>query len=150
MSNLPHSVVTETAYLTLHYRLASGSDSIVTTFEGNPATLQMGAGQLAPFLEANLIGLPEGARQTFALSPDQAFGPHNPELVKRISRASLTQHVGSEMEYQAGDLLEFVAPGGTRFAAILREINSEEAVIDLNHPLAGQPVSFEVQIIAIL
>jgi FKBP-type peptidyl-prolyl cis-trans isomerase SlpA len=59
-------VVTDSAYLTLHYRLATadGAD-IVTTFNGNPATLMLGQGQLAPFLEQKLIGLPEGSHETF-------------------------------------------------------------------------------------
>ena len=64
MSTTNAPIVTESAYLTLHYRLATadGTD-IVTTFNGNPATLMLGQGQLAPFLEDLLIGLPsEGAQ----------------------------------------------------------------------------------------
>ena len=149
MSNLSQAVVTESAYLTLHYRLAAGTDTIVSTFENTPATLQLGSGQLAPFLEARLLGLAEGTRQTFELSPSDAFGAHNPDLVRRVSRASLSAS-GADPDYQIGDLLEFTTPEGMGFAGVLREVGPEDALIDLNHPLAGRTVYFEVQIVGIL
>ena len=86
MSNLPHPVVAEGAFLTLHYRLSSADGrDIVTTFDDNPATLQLGAGQLAPALEACLLGLAEGTHHTFELPAGTAFGPRNPELLHAIS-----------------------------------------------------------------
>jgi FKBP-type peptidyl-prolyl cis-trans isomerase SlpA len=149
MSKLP--VVTESAYLTLHYRLASmdGTD-IVSTFDENPATLQLGTEQLAPFLEACLIGLPEGAQQIFELEPEQAFGPRNPDLIQYVSRATLVENSNFGEEYVIGDLVEFSAPSGGRFAGVLRSIDAESALFDFNHPLAGQRVKFEVKIIGIL
>ena len=151
MSNLPLSVVTEGAYLTLHYRLATvdGVD-IVTTFNDNPATLLLGQGQLAPPLEACLLGLPEGATRTFDLGADAAFGQRNPDLVQRVSRATLDQNSQLGERYAIGDLVGFTAPAGGRFAGVLREIDADGALFDFNHPLAGRPVRFTVQIIGIL
>ncbi|MGZ3236063.1 MAG: FKBP-type peptidyl-prolyl cis-trans isomerase [Burkholderiaceae bacterium] len=151
MSNLPQISVTEAAYLTLHYRLASmdGTD-IVSTFQDNPATLQLGTGQLAPFLEVCLMGLPEGVHQTFELSPEKAFGPRNPELIQWVSRATLDQNSQHGEQYAVGDVVEFTAPAGGRFAGVLREVNNERALFDFNHPLAGQSIKFEVKIIGIL
>jgi FKBP-type peptidyl-prolyl cis-trans isomerase SlpA len=150
MSNLQQVVVTESAYLTLHYRLAAADgNDIVSTFADSPATLQMGTGQLAPPLEACLIGLPEGAHQTFELPPEKAFGERNPELIQKISRVTLDEN-SADHDYVIGDLVEFAAPGGGRFAGVLRELSDESAVFDFNHPLAGQTVKFEVRIIGIL
>jgi FKBP-type peptidyl-prolyl cis-trans isomerase SlpA len=151
MSNLQQPIVTEAAYLTLHYRLAAidGTD-IVSTFQDNPATFQLGTGQLAPFLENCLIGLPEGAHQTFELPPEKAFGPRNPELLQRVSRATLNEHSAMDAQYAIGDVVEFSAPGGGHFAGVLRDIGADDALFDFNHPLAGQPVKFEVRIIGIL
>jgi FKBP-type peptidyl-prolyl cis-trans isomerase SlpA len=61
MSTTNAPIVTESAYLTLHYRLATadGTD-LVTTFGSTPATLMLGQGQLAPFLEQRLLGMAEG------------------------------------------------------------------------------------------
>jgi FKBP-type peptidyl-prolyl cis-trans isomerase SlpA len=151
MSKALAQTVTETAYLTLHYRLATtdGVD-IVSTFQDNPATLTLGSGQLAPFLEACLIGLPEGTHQTFDLPPEKAFGPRNPDLLQRVSRTTLNENSQLGEEYVVGDLVEFAAPGGGRFAGVLREIDADGALFDFNHPLAGQSVKFEVKIIGIL
>jgi FKBP-type peptidyl-prolyl cis-trans isomerase SlpA len=151
MSNLPHPVVTRAAYLTLHYRLASADGvDMISTFAGNPSTLQLGQGQLAPFLEECLLGLPEGTHQVFDLAPEKAFGPRNPELVQRVSRATLEENSAFDAEYKIGDLVDFAAPSGGRFAGILREIDENGALFDFNHPLAGQSVRFEVKIIGIL
>lgn len=151
MSSTQPLVVTDTAYLTLHYRLVSmdGKD-IVTTFGDKPATLQLGNGQLAPFLESCLIGLQEGAHQTFELSPEQAFGPRSPDLVQRVSKSTLKENSPADAQYAIGDLVDFAAPGGGRFAGVLRSMDDTGAVFDFNHPLAGQPLKFEVRIIGIM
>jgi len=151
MSNTPQPVVTESTFLTLHYRLSTveGRD-IVSTFDENPATLQVGSGQLAPFLESCLIGLPEGAHQTFELTADQAFGPRNPELLQKVSLSTLMENSDPDHSYAIGDLVDFAAPGGGQFAGVLLEIGERDALFDFNHPLAGQAVKFEVRIIGVL
>lgn len=151
MSNLSHSYVAEGSYLTLHYRVtASDGTSIISTFEERPATLQLGSGQLAPPLEQCLIGLQEGAHQVFELLPGAAFGLRNPDLVKNVSRDMLAEQSQSGANYAIGDLVEFNAPGGGRFAGVLRELGPDYALFDFNHPLAGQAVKFEVKIIGVL
>ena len=151
MSSSTAPVVTESAYLTLHYRLATadGTD-IVTTFGATPATLMLGQGQLAPFLEQRLLGMAEGAHQVFELSPLEAFGERNPELIQAVSRKTLDENSVPGADYQVGDLVDFAAPGGGRFAGVLREMRANDAVFDFNPPLAGQPLSFEVQLISVL
>ncbi|MDC8759037.1 FKBP-type peptidyl-prolyl cis-trans isomerase [Janthinobacterium fluminis] len=151
MSNAHTAVVTPSAYLTLHYRLASadGTD-IVTTFNGNPATLMLGQGQLAPFLEERLIGLPEGSHQTFELAAGQGFGERNPDLVQLVTRATLDENSAPGTDYQIGDLIDFAAPGGGRFAGVLRELKDDSALFDFNHPLAGQALTFEVKLLSVL
>jgi FKBP-type peptidyl-prolyl cis-trans isomerase SlpA len=151
MSSSIAPVVTESSYLTLHYRLATadGTD-IVTTFGATPATLMLGQGQLAPFLEQRLLGMAEGTHQVFELSPLDAFGERNPELIQAVSKKTLEENSVPDADYQVGDLVDFAAPGGGRFAGVLREVRENDAVFDFNHPLAGQPLSFEVQLISVL
>ena len=139
--------VQRNSYLTLHYRLADeeGND-FVSTFDLSPATIQMGSGQLAAPLENCLIGLTTGKRQIFRLKPEDAFGPHNPQLVELISRNAIPP----EIALKENSLIEFGAPDGGGFAGFLRELDDTHALIDFNHPLAGKPIRFEVEIIAIL
>lgn len=150
MSNTP-PVVNESSYLTLHYRLAvAGGADIVTTFNSTPATLLLGQGQLAPFLEQRLLGLPEGAHQTFELSAQEAFGERNPDLIQTVSKATLEQNSVPGTDYTVGEVVEFNAPKGGRFAGVLLEMRDTSAVFDFNHPLAGQPLQFEVKLISVL
>lgn len=140
------------SYLTLHYRLSlsDSGDDVVSTFGGHPATFQLGAGQMAEPLERCMLGLTEGARTGFDLDAGAAFGLRSPELVQKISRATLDARGGPDETFGPGDLLEFPVPGGGRFAGVLKEINDEWALFDFNHPLAGQKVRFEVEILGIL
>ena len=151
MTQASPAVVTDSAYLTLHYRLATkdGTD-IVTTFAGNPATLMLGQGQLAPFLEQRLLGMAEGSHQTFALAPADGFGERSPEMIQSVSRATLDENSAPGADYKIGDLVDFAAPGGGRFAGVLREMREDSALFDFNHPLAGQPLRFEVKLISVL
>ncbi|WAL81950.1 peptidylprolyl isomerase [Pandoraea sp. XJJ-1] len=151
MSSAVTPVVQDDSYLTLHYRIAApdGAD-IVNTFEGTPATLQLGGGQMAPTLEQSLLGMTVGARRRTELAPEQAFGPRNPELLQRVSMKTLQENSNFGEAYSVGDLVEFNAPSGGRYAGILRELGDGWALFDFNHPLAGQPIVFEVQIIGIL
>ncbi len=141
MDNPNPAVVTASAYLTLHYRLAThdGKD-IVTTFAGNPATLMLGQGQLAPFLEDCLMGMEEGAHRVFELAPAQAFGERNADLIRDVTRATLDENSVPGTDYRVGD----------RFAGVLRELREDAATFDFNHPLAGQSLQFEVKLISVL
>ena len=102
------------SFLTLHYRL-SGPDGadVINTFGAKPATLSLGAGQLAPAIEQRLIGLAEGAHRRFDLAPGEPDGQG-------------------------------------QYAGVVCEVGDEWVLFDFNHPLAGRPVSFEVQLIGVL
>lgn len=142
------------SHVTLHYRLAvlveGGEREVVSTLGGHPATLQVGAGQLAPALEQRLIGLPEGARATFDLACERAYGPRNPGLVRSLARASFDRNADPAVDYGAGDVVQFDAPDGGRLAGVLKALDGERVLVDFNHPLAGLPVRFSVQVIGVL
>jgi FKBP-type peptidyl-prolyl cis-trans isomerase SlpA len=140
------------SFLTLHYRLAGpdGAD-VINTFGEKPATLSLGTGQLAPAMEARLMGLDEGARETFTLAAGEAFGPRNPELLQRVKLALLHELGDPDAEYGVGDVVQFPTPdGGGSYAGVVREVGPDWLLFDFNHPLAGQPVQFEVQVLGVL
>jgi FKBP-type peptidyl-prolyl cis-trans isomerase SlpA len=147
------SIVDASSFLTLHYRLSSvhGQD-FVNTFEGQPATLSLGSGQLSPALEQRLLGLEEGAQQTFDLPPGEAFGERQPDMVQWVARKLLNELGDPKEQYAAGDVVQFPTPDGLgSYAGAVREVRADGAVLfDFNHPLAGQAVRFEVQLIGVL
>ena len=138
--------------MTLHYRLAGpdGAD-VVNTFHDHPATLSLGAGQLAPAIEARLIGLAEGAHEAFDLAAGSAFGAHNPGLLQRVKLSLLHEWGRADAEYALGDVVQFPTPDGQgSYAGVVRELGPGWLLFDFNHPLAGQPVRFEVQVLGVL
>jgi FKBP-type peptidyl-prolyl cis-trans isomerase SlpA len=150
--NATAPLVSEGSFLTLHYRLAGpdGAD-VVNTFNEQPATLSLGTGELAPAMEARLMGLPEGSRATFELAPGEAFGERNPELLQRVKLALLHDLGDPDASYGIGDVVQFPTPGGqASYAGVVREVGDDWLLFDFNHPLAGQPLTFEVQLIGVL
>lgn len=140
------------SFLTLHYRL-SGPDGadLINTFADKPATLSLGTGELAPAMEARLLGLSEGARCSFQLEAGEAFGDRNPELLQRVKRSLLNELGDPDEQYNVGDVVQFPTPDGQgAYAGVVREIDGDVLVFDFNHPLAGRPVTFEVQLIGVL
>ena len=139
------------SFLTLHYRLCGPQGDIINTFEGLPATLTLGSGELSPALQEKLVGLHEGDHQTFEVPPGAAFGQRNPELIQWISRRLLSEFGDPDETYQVGEVVQFPAPGGQgAMAGTIRQVQDDQVLFDFNHPLADQPVVFEVRIIGIL
>jgi FKBP-type peptidyl-prolyl cis-trans isomerase SlpA len=140
------------SFLTLHYRLAGPAGDIINTFDGKPATLSLGTGELAPAVEQCLIGLAEGTRQTFALPAGAAFGERNPDMQQWLARKVLSEMGDPQEEYRLGDVVQFPTPDGQgRFAGVVLQVRADEAVLfDFNHPLASQPVTFEVHLLGVL
>lgn len=140
------------SFLTLHYRLAGPAGDVINTFGDKPATLSLGAGELSPAMEQRLIGLPEGTRTTFTLAAGEAFGDRNPDMQQWVARKLLTQLGDPDEQYRLGDVVTFPTPDGTgSYAGVVLEAREDGAVkFDFNHPLAGQPVTFEVQLIGVL
>ena len=149
-SDLP--VVQAGSFLTLHYRLAGPAGDVINTFDGKPATLSLGAGELSPAVEQRLIGLVEGTRTTFELPPGEAFGERNPEMQQWVARKLMNQLGDPDEQYQQGDVVQFPTPDGQgTYAGVVLEVREDGAVkFDFNHPLAGQPVTFEVWVIGVL
>ena len=146
------SIVEPGSFLTLHYRLAGPQGDIINTFNEKPATLSMGSGTLSPAVEQRLLGLAEGTRVVMEIPAGEAFGDHIADMQQWVARKLLNE-LGDPMEkYAAGDVVQFPTPDGLgAYAGTVLQVNSEGAVLfDFNHPLAGQPVTFEVELIGVI
>ena len=146
-----HAVVTAGSFLTLHYRLAGPAGDIINTFADKPATLSLGTGELSPAMEQCLIGLEEGAHTTFELPAGEAFGERNPDMQQWVARKLLQQMGDPDEQYATGDVVQFPTPDGSgSYAGAVIDANESAVLFDFNHPLAGQRVTFEVQLIGVL
>ena len=139
------------SFLTLHYRFGGPAGDIINTFGGKPATLSLGAGELSPAMEECLLGMEEGTRSTFELPAGAAFGPRNPDMQQWLARKVLTDMGDPHETYNPGDVVEFPTPDGQgKFAGVVQQVQDSSVLFDFNHPLAGQPVNFEVHLIGVL
>ena len=145
-------VVQAGSFLTLHYRLAGPAGDVINTFSEKPATLSLGAGELSPAMEDKLMGLPEGTHTTFELAAGEAFGERNPEMMQWVARKLMNKLGDPHEQYTAGDVVQFPTPDGLgSYAGAVVQVREDGAVLfDFNHPLAGQPVTFEVKLIGVL
>ena len=140
------------SFLTLHYRLAGPAGDVINTFEDKPATLSLGTGELSPAMEQHLLGLPEGTHATFELAAGEAFGERNADMQQWVARKLLNELGDPDEKYNVGDVVQFPTPDGQgSYAGAVMQVREDGAVLfDFNHPLAGQPVTFEVKLIGVL
>jgi FKBP-type peptidyl-prolyl cis-trans isomerase SlpA len=146
------SIVEPASFLTLHYRLAGPQGDIINTFNEKPATMSLGSGTLSPALEQRLLGLAEGTRVVMEIPAGEAFGERIADMQQWVARKLLSELGDPTEKYAAGDVVQFPTPDGLgAYAGTVLQVNEEGAVLfDFNHPLAGQPVTFEVELIGVL
>ncbi len=146
------TIVQPGSFLTLHYRLAGPQGDIINTFNEKPATLSMGSGTLSPAVEQRLLGLAEGTRVVMEIPAGEAFGEHIPDMQQWVARKLLNELGDPTEKYTAGAVEQFPTHDGLgSYAGTVLEVGEAGAVLfDFNHPLAGQPVTFEVELIGVL
>lgn len=147
------SVVGPDSHITLNYQLLAfiegAQHEVANTFAARPVTVQMGSGQFAPAMETRLLGLAAGSEHTFDLAAAEAYGLRQPELVQTLSRATFDRECAAG-DYQPGEVIELQLPQGGRLAGVLKQIDDARVVVDFNHPLAGVPLRWSVQVIGVL
>ncbi|HEB82115.1 MAG TPA: peptidylprolyl isomerase [Gammaproteobacteria bacterium] len=130
----------------MHYSIALGNGTIIeSSFEEDPVEILMGNGDVTEGMELALFGLKEGDNQTLTLTPEQGFGIRDDA---NISEMPLTDFP-EDMPPQAGTSYSFESPDGQEIPGTVVEIKKDVAVIDFNHPLAGQEIIFTVQILGV-
>lgn len=131
----------------LHYRLTSRDGAeIESTFDGQPARITIGAGELPPTLEHQIAQTPINTRFVYLLEPEQAFGRHDDTLVQSVPLADFPDGTVP----QPNSLVEFTLPNGTSLTGMVLERQDDSVKVDFNHPLVDCPVNFEVEILEVI
>ncbi|MBU3825328.1 MAG: FKBP-type peptidyl-prolyl cis-trans isomerase [Candidatus Oceanisphaera merdipullorum] len=125
--------------------LADGSVADSTKLQGQPAKLRMGDGSLTATFEACLLGLKAGDEHSFELGPDDAFGPINPNNIHYMER----RQFAADIDVSEGTIVAFTQPNGSEIPGIIRDVAGDSVTVDFNHPLAGQKVTFDVEILTV-
>jgi len=130
----------------VHY---TGTLSDNTEFDssqgGEPLSFTIGQNMVIPGFENGVVGMKVGESKKVMIPADQAYGPYNNELVAAVPRSQ----VPPELDVSVGMVLQVRSTEGGLARAIVRDVSENEITLDLNHPLAGQDLTFEIELVEI-
>ena len=129
--------------VTFEYTLRNTKGEVLDTSEGGkPLSYIHGSGQLIPGVEKELAGKAAGEELRFKVPPADGYGEYNPEAHQQVDRSAFP----AEMELEEG--LQFLATDqqGNQRPVKVKAIEGDNVTVDLNHPLAGEELDFEVKI----
>ena len=110
-----------------------------------PLEVVLGEEMLIPGFEAALLGLAAGDKITVTIEPEDAYGEHTEELTLTVPREELPAHMTPEL----GLALQIATDEGMEFEAVITNVTDTEVSLDANHPLAGQRLTFAIELVEI-
>ena len=131
---------------TVHYtgRLTDGT--VFDSSEGRePLSFEMGASQVIPGFESAVQSLDPGSKTTITIPAVEAYGDVREDLLWELEKSKLPP----EIEPAVGMQLESVQPDGTRIQFIISSVSEGAVMLDANHPLAGQDLIFDIELVNI-
>jgi FKBP-type peptidyl-prolyl cis-trans isomerase 2 len=108
----------------------------------HPIEFKVGEGRVIPGFEAAVKGMKKGDTKKFSIEPKDAYGEPNPQLIQEIPRSAIPQG----QEPKEGMVLAMNSPDGRQFPARIAEVTENKVKLDLNHPLAGKKLIFNIEI----
>lgn len=137
-------MINEQSRITLHFELALEDGQLVdSNFDGKPAQFVYGDGSLLPDFEAALLGMNAGDEACYEMTPEKAFGAHNPSNVQTLPRSSFG------MDIEEGVVVSFADAAKNELPGVIKQIDDTQVEVDFNHPLAGHTLSYRVKIVAV-
>jgi len=128
----------------LHTIEEDGSKILVEKSDSqNPLTFLYGSGMMIPKFEESIKGLKAGDKTSFTVTPSEGYGEKNPEAIAQLP-AEMFKESGMP---PVGAILPLSDNQGNQFQAIVLEVTPEMVVADLNHPMAGKTLAFDVEIL---
>ncbi len=122
------------------------NDEIIDSSEGRgPLEVTVGQGQLIPGFEKELIGMKEGEKKSFQVAPEDGYGPLNEEAFAKVPREKL----GDDITPEVGMILSVGSPDGRTHRVKIHEVDNDTITLDFNHPLAGQTLNFDIELVGI-
>jgi peptidylprolyl isomerase len=131
----------------VHYTGTLDDGTIFDTSVGrDPLEFTLGERQVIPGFEQAVVGMSPGESKTAEISADEAYGPHNEEMVVSVDRSDFPNSI----EPRVGQMLQLHQPSGQRIAVTVTEVSEASVTLDANHPLAGKDLTFDIQLVEIM
>lgn len=143
MTNLVTNASEIIAHITM--KLSDGSAADSTKVNKKPAKIIMGDTSISSAFEAQLLGMAAGESKEFVLAAVDAFGEPLPENIHYMDISKFSD----EAPAVVGNIITFTQPGG-ELPGMIKDVSGSSVTIDFNHPLAGQEVTFVIDVVEVL
>ncbi|MEQ9669513.1 FKBP-type peptidyl-prolyl cis-trans isomerase [Coleofasciculus sp. G2-EDA-02] len=110
-----------------------------------PIEFTIDAGQVIPGFEQAVLGMTPGDSKTEMIPTDKAYGPHRSEMVLEVTRDKMPPDLNPEI----GQQLQIQQPNGRVIPVVITDVTDSNVRLDANHPLAGQDLTFDIQLVEI-
>jgi peptidylprolyl isomerase len=128
----------------VHYTGKLKDGNVFDSSEGrDPLKFQVGSGQIIPGFESAILGKSIGDKLTINIKPEEAYGMVREDLIVKVNKSQMPGDV------EVGQALQAQGQDGQSINVIVKEVNGDDIVIDANHPLAGQDLIFDIEVVEI-
>lgn len=132
--------------VSIHYTGTLSDGSTFDSSEGRePLEFTIGSGQIIPGLDAALPGMTVGDKKTVEVPADEAYGQPDPNARQAVPRADIP----ADIPLDIGTRLQVQTPQGQVMPVTVVEVTEEQVILDANHPLAGQDLTFAIELISV-
>jgi FKBP-type peptidyl-prolyl cis-trans isomerase SlyD len=131
--------------VSFEYTLSDENGKLIESNKGEePVTYTHGQHQIIPGLEKGLSGMDMNQEKNIRVQPEEAYGPVDPKGFKEVAKTEIPAQ-----GLKVGTMLHARGPKGEDFSVRVHEIKEETVILDLNHPLAGKTLSFDIKVLNI-
>lgn len=131
----------------IHYTGTLEDGEVFDSSEGQePLEFVIGGGQVIPGFDAAVTGMLPGERKTVTIPAAEAYGEHNEAMLMEVDRAQLPP----EMNPQVGDQLVVGTPDGGQYPVTIFALSNDVLTLDANHPLAGEDLTFALELVEVV
>lgn len=130
-----------------HYTGSLRDGTVFDSSSGrDPLRVTLGSGQVIRGVDDALTGMAPGQEKTVTIAAEEAYGPHRPELLHEVERAAIPP----EVDLEIGQQLEGRDTSGQSLRLTVVDVADTMVTLDANHPLAGQDLRFDLQLVEIV
>jgi FKBP-type peptidyl-prolyl cis-trans isomerase 2 len=123
-----------------------GTEFDASKKHGEPLEFEVGAGMMIKGFDDAVIGMNVGDSKDIIVQPDEGYGQINDQLVQKIPK----ENIGGELEPKIGMMVGLQSPDGKQFPAKIIEVDDKDITVDINHPLAGKVLNFNITLVEIV
>jgi len=131
--------------ISVHYRGTASGEEFDSSHGRDPINFTVGTGQMITGFDTAVVGMTEGETKTVTIPATEAYGDTNPDNVTDVDKDQFPD----DFEFTEGRVVPLMGPGGQQFLATITGDTDTTVSMDLNHPMAGKDLTFEIEVLTI-